>query len=391
MFQRVSFPSVAVQMIFVLSLSMPLIAQSSPTIWKATSIASESSDAVISQTSIAITGTDNHELPDAPWPQSGGASSDSHTVSTQSAASIAGTVLDAHGIAIPGVQVTLAGQNSPAPSVVTVDSRGAFAFARLLPGTYTVTITLPGGTPSVAAEVALRAGEKRDLPIVTSGTPTSSTTVHVTANMNEVAEAQVKEAEKQRILGVVPNFYTSYIWNSAPMTPRLKFQLALRSSIDPVEIIVDAGVAGAEQWHNTFPGYGPGWEGYGQRFGAAYADTVVGAFVGRAILPTILHQDPRYFYRGSGSIHSRVFYALEQTFVTRGDNGQTEPNYSHFVGNFATAGIANIYRAPSDRTAGLTLENAFVVTAGNAVGNLLREFLSRPFTTNVPAFAKGKH
>ena len=118
---------------------------------------------------------------------------------------------------------------------------------------------------------------------------------------------------------------------------------------------------------------------------------MVGAFVGRAILPTILHQDPRYFYRGSGSIHSRVFYALEQTFVTRGDNGQTEPNYSHLVGNFATAGIANIYRAPSDRTVGLTLENAFVVTSGNAVGNLLREFLSRPFTTNVPAFAKGKH
>jgi|GEM_PF-1022632 len=335
-------------------------------------------------------------MPDAPLPQREdkqvllALATSPFGQATESEASIAGTVLDAHEAAIAGVQVTLAGQNNAVHSVVTVDSKGAFTFSGLLPGTYRVMITLPGKSPSVAAEVLLRAGEKRDLPIITSGTPTSSTTVYVTANVNQVAEAQVKEAEKQRVFGVFPNFYTSYIWNSAPMTPKLKFHLALRSTIDPVSILVASGVAGAEQWHNTFPGYGSGWQGYGQRFGAAYADTAVSAFVSRAIFPTVFHQDPRYFFRGSGSVHSRVLYAIEQTFVARGDDGRREANYSHLLGNFVTAGISNIYRAPSDRSVSLTFRDGLIVTGANAVGNLLREFLSRPLTTNVPAFAKGK-
>ena len=214
--------------------------------------------------------------------------------------------------------------------------------------------------------------------------------MQVNANIDQVATAQVKIEEQQRVLGVVPNFYTSYIWDSAPMTPKLKFKLALRAEIDPIEFAVNAGVAGAEQYHNTFPGYGGGWQGYGKRFGATYADSAIGAMLGRALFPIWFHQDPRYFYRGTGSTRSRVWYALAQTFVTRGDNGETQPNYSHLLGNFATAGISNVYRAPSDRTFDLTMRDALIVTASNAVGNMLREFISRPFTTNVPKFANGK-
>jgi hypothetical protein len=251
---------------------------------------------------------------------------------------------------------------------------------------------LPGRPPQVASQVELGTREERVLPIVTSRNPTAAaTTVHVDASVIQVATAQVKIQEQQRVLGVVPNFYTSYLWNSAPMTPKLKFQLAMRAEIDPIEFGVDAGVAGVEQWHNTFPGYGRGWQGYGKRFGSAYADSVIGAFLGRAVFPTIFHQDPRYFYRGTGSTSSRVWYALAQTVVTRGDNGKTEPNYSHLLGNFVTAGISNVYRAPSDRTVGLTMRDAFIVTGGDAAGNLLREFLSRQFTSHVPKFAKGKH
>ncbi|MEO7116156.1 MAG: carboxypeptidase-like regulatory domain-containing protein [Caldimonas sp.] len=328
------------------------------------------------------------ELPDAPSPQMESVPAGQRTVSSSS--SISGTVFDLHGAAIPEVQVTLSMRNKAMQRTVTVDGNGAFLFAGLLPGEYTVTIDLPGQAPIVATNFTLGAHEQHVLPFVTSRTPKTSTTVHVVANIHQVAQAQVQIQEKQRVLGVVPNFYTSYIWNSAPMTPKLKFQLALRAELDPIEFLVDAGVAGVEQYHNTFPGYGGGWQGYGKRFGSAYADSAIGALLGRAVLPTIFHQDPRYFYRGTGSIHSRAFYALKQTFVTRGDNGNPEPNYSHLMGNFATAGISNIYRAPSDRTVSLTMRDALIVTAGDAAGNLLREFLSRKVTTNVPAFAKGK-
>ncbi len=328
----------------------------------------------------------SNELPDAPIPQN-------VPVKTQSGAgtsSIVGTVEDVHGAPIAGVVVMAAKDHETTGQTATVDEKGKFTISGLEPGTYAVSIALPGRSPQVATEVTLGTREERELPIVTSRNPHSSTTVRVNANLEQVATAQVHLQEKQRVLGVVPNFYTSYIWNSAPLTPKLKFKLALRAEIDPIEFAVDAGVAGAEQYHNTFPGYGGGWQGYGKRFGSAYADSVIGAMLGRALFPSWFHQDPRYFYRGTGSTPSRVWYALAQTFVTRGDNGETQPNYSHLLGNFATAGISNVYRAPSDRTFNLTMRDALIVTAGNAAGNLLREFISRPFTTNVPKFANGK-
>ena len=330
----------------------------------------------------------SNELPEAPRPQTQSATGSSETASASS--SIVGTVEDLHGAAISGVVVTAVGEDASSAQTATVDAKGAFTISGLAPGTYTVSITLPGRLPQVATKVTLGTREERELPIVTARNPHSSTTVQVNASIDQIATAQVKLEEKQRILGVVPNFYTSYIWDSAPLTPKLKFRLATRAVIDPMEFAVDAGVAGVEQYHNTFPGYGRGWQGYGKRFGSTYADTVIGAMLGRALLPTIFHQDPRYFYRGTGSVPTRVLYALAQTVVTRGDNGQTQPNYSHVLGNFVTAGISNVYHAPSDRTFNLTMRDALIVTASGAVGNLLREFISRPFTSNVPKFATGK-
>ncbi|HUV96504.1 MAG TPA: carboxypeptidase-like regulatory domain-containing protein [Acidobacteriaceae bacterium] len=329
--------------------------------------------------------TSGDELPDAPEPQTTQAGSQPSAGSS----SLVGTVEDMHGRPFAGVVVTAAKDNEAAKTA-TVDEKGAFTIPGLEPGTYTVSITLPGRSPQVATEVTLGAREELELPIVTERNPHSTTTVQVSADLTQVATAQVQLQEKQRILGVVPNFYTTYLWDSAPMTPKLKFKLALRAGIDPIEFVVDAGVAGAEQYHNTFPGYGGGWQGYGKRFGSAYADSAIGAMLGRALFPIWFHQDPRYFYRGTGSVPSRVLYALSQTVVTRGDNGASQPNYSHVLGNFVTAGISNVYRAPGDRTFNLTMRDALVVTAGDAVGNVLREFISRPFTSNVPKFAKGK-
>ena len=324
----------------------------------------------------------------------------SEAVQPQPSASIAGTVRDSNGAAIPGAVVTLAGQNptgqNPAGQskavnrVTTADKKGAFTFGGLAPGTYQVKLNEAGVELSAPAEVVLGAGEKRQLPLVATRLPTQTTRVQVVATLNQVAQAQIHEQEKQRVLGFLPNYYTSYIWDATPLTPKQKFNLSLRQTTDPVTFLVAAGLAGVEQKHNTFPGYGQGAEGYAKRFGAAYADTVVSRMVSRAILPTVLHQDPRYFYRGSGSVRSRLFYALAQAFVCRGDDGRLEPNYSQMVGNFAAAGFSNVYRAPGDRRVGLTLRNGLIITASGAVENVLREFLSRKLTPNVPAFANGK-
>lgn len=303
-------------------------------------------------------------------------------------ASIAGTIRDEDGVAVPGARVILAGPDNATDREVTADSSGAFTFSELVPGTYRLQISEVGLDRPVTAEVVLGAGERRELPIV--GTRILTTTVHVVASPDEVAQAQVEAQETQRVLGFVPNYYSSYIWDAAPMTPKLKFKLALRATTDPISFLAAAGLAGVEQKRKMFPGYGQGSEGYAKRFGAAYADVFIGKMVSRAILPTLLHQDPRYFYRGSGSVRSRIFYALSAAVITRGDDGRMQPNYSQVLGNFAAAGISNLYRAPGDRTASLTFRNGLIMTASGAVENLLREFFSRKLTSNVPSFANGK-
>jgi Carboxypeptidase regulatory-like domain len=305
-------------------------------------------------------------------------------------ATIAGQVRDAHGEPVIGATVAVAGQELAYNRVLTVDGEGSFSFGELAPGTYRVTINTDGSHEPILVDVSLRAGEKRELPIVGNRVASSRTTVQVVAEPGEIAKAQLKQQESQRLLGIVPNFYTSYIWNAAPMSSKQKFALTLRSNTDPFSLLMIATLAGMEQKHNTFPGYGQGAQGYAKRFGAGFADTMVSKMVGRSILPSILHQDPRYFYRGSGTVRSRALYALTSAVITRGDNGKRQPNYSQVLGSFAATGIANLYRAPSDRTVNLTFRNGLIMTGSTAIQNLIREFVSRKLTPNVPAFANGK-
>jgi hypothetical protein len=270
------------------------------------------------------------------------------------------------------------------------DEWGKFIFSGLPAGTFRINVTSPGLATITSAAIVLTAGQSLQLPQTVLRVGTTHADVQVTASLEQVAEAQVQAQEKQRVLGIVPNFYSSYIWNAAPMTPKQKFGLALRSTIDPVTFVVAAGTAGLEQWRNTFPGYGSGAQGYFKRFGASYADYSIYTMIADAALPSLLKQDPRYFYLGKGSTKSRAWYAISQTFVTRGDNGHTEVNWSHLLGSFATAGIANVYHAPQDRTASLTMRNAGIIIGGSVATNLIREFLLRKITSKVPDFAQGK-
>ncbi len=300
------------------------------------------------------------------------------------------TLTDVHGAVLPNVRIELVEPNGAIERTGTSDANGKVQFDSLRAGTYQAKVASIGFASTESAEVLLKADETQQLPMTAMNSATTTTTVHVVASLDEVAQAQVQEQEKQKVLGFLPNYYVSYIWNAAPMTPKLKFRLALRSAFDPATFLIVAGVAGVEQAHETFPGYGQESEGYAKRYASTYGDTLISSMVSRAVLASVFHQDPRYFYRGSGSIRSRILYALLQSVECRGDNGHTEPNYSALIGGFAAAGLSNLYRAPGDRSAGLTLRNSLIVIGGHAANNLFREFLSRKMTPAVPPFANGK-
>jgi hypothetical protein len=151
-----------------------------------------------------------------------------------------------------------------------------------------------------------------------------------------------------------------------------------------------AAVAGVQQYKNVFPAYGGGIEGYGKRYGAAFANNVSGTLLGRAVYPSILHQDPRYFYKGKGSIRSRALYAMSAAVIARGDDGRWKPNYSLVLGSFTAAAISNLYYPASDRGASLVIGNGLASTGAHAASNLIREFLLKRITTHVPKDANGQ-
>jgi hypothetical protein len=193
------------------------------------------------------------------------------------------------------------------------------------------------------------------------------------------------------VLGVIPNFYVSYIPNAVPLTPKEKFKLASRTVIDPFNLVIVGGTAGVEQAQNHFAGYGQGTQGYAKRLGAGYADMVAGTFIGAAILPSLLKQDPRYFYKGTGSKASRFAYALANALICKGDNGRWQVNYSNIGGSLAAGGLSNLYYPEQDRNgAGLTFENAALGIGTTAIANLFQEFVVRRLTRKIPDQTPGK-
>lgn len=200
------------------------------------------------------------------------------------------------------------------------------------------------------------------------------TTQETKQQEHQRAEQELKREEKQRILGVVPNFNTTDNKNAAPLSTKEKFELDLHSSLDPF-VFVFAGLdAGEEQAEDTFPEYGQGAQGFAKRFGASYADTFDGNLWGNAILPAWWHEDPRYFRMGSGPFVHRALYAAWTTVWCKRDNGTWGPSYANVAGNFISGGISNLYYPASDRGFTLTVTRALTVTAEGAIGSELVEF-----------------
>lgn len=205
--------------------------------------------------------------------------------------------------------------------------------------------------------------------------PAQTTQPQTTQSQSDLAEKQLKQQERQRILGVVPNFNTTDIQNAAPLSPKQKFQLAFRSAVDPFEFFAAGALAGYGQAMNDQAGYGQGAQGYAKRFGASYADSADGVLWGNAIFPILFHEDARYFRKGSSySFWNRFGYAIWTTAWCKRDNGTWGPNYANVLGNVVAGGISNLYYPSQDRGVGQTFESAATVTAEGALGSLGVEF-----------------
>ena len=300
---------------------------------------------------------------------------------------VSGTVKDASQGVIPGAAITVTGSNSGQTHTAVAAADGVFTFAELEPGTYKLTVSAPGFQPWVTTAF-VQAGEAVQLLDIALTLSAVDTEVVVSASSQDVAAAQLGFEEKQRVLGVFPNFYASYVWNADPLSARQKFSLAWHFSADPVAFAMAGVVAGSEQVQNSFSGYGRGASGYGKRFGASYADGFSSTMLGQAIFPAIFHQDPRYFVKGTGSVTSRALYAIATTVICRGDNRHWQMNYSNILGNVTSASISNVYYPASSRNGlGLTVQNSLVTTALGAVGGLIQEFMLHRMTPNVPDYA----
>lgn len=294
---------------------------------------------------------------------------------------------DPSGATIAGAVVTLQAAGSTEQRTTITDQAGAFHFSPVSAGTYKITITASGFAVWTAENVAPGSGESpAGISAVLPVAP-AATEVTVTLPPHELAAEQVKAEEKQRVLGIFPNFFVAYQPNSAPLTAAQKFQLGWKTIFDPVPILFSAAGAGIQQARNSYAGYGQGMEGYWKRFGANYADRVDETLIGNVVMQSVFHQDPRYFYRGKGSFGSRALYAIATAFVAKGDNGHWQPAYADVLGGMASYGISTLYRPGTSRP-GLRLSHVILLGfAGRAGHNLFEEFVLPKLTTHFPQAA----
>jgi hypothetical protein len=321
-------------------------------------------------------------LPDAPSPQVAVQenSAPAPGPSTAGTATIGGTVLDPNGNAVPDAHVRLEQEgNKTAVRESDTTTTGGFVFSGITPGTYRVRVSGTGLTDYVSQPVVAEGDQPIVVPniVMTVAAATTSVTVMDT----EAASIEQEHiAEQQRVFGVFNNFYSSFDWNAPPMLPKQKFHLALRTAVDPISFLITGGIAAAEQYRNVFPSFGGGWEGYGKRYGAAFASHFSGEMFTRAIYPAIFHQDPRYFVMEKGSTKSRAWHAVSSTFVTRTDSGGHRLNYSEILGDLSAGALAEAYYPADERGPHVFLINGLGDIAGDAIDNLFREFVFNKVT-----------
>lgn len=312
------------------------------------------------------------------------------TAPPRTSGSIYGLITDVNGGIVPGATIAILDPSGAVTQQVTADEDGGFRIDGLSPGRYQLRIEATGLQTFQPPEITLAAGQNYKLPATALPIATANQTVDVVLTREQIAEGEMKDETKQRVIGIMPNFYTSYVWDAAPLNTPQKFKLSLRACTDPWVFTRTGITAGIQQAQGTFPEYGSGVSGYAKRYGAAYGDAVVGRFIGSAVLPAVFHQDPRYFYRGTGGVPRRILHALVSAVAARTDHGNIEPNYTRTLGDFTTGYISRTWHPGGQKGVTLALEDVLYGIANAAGHNLAQEFFFKKISKGTPPFAKGK-
>ena len=322
-------------------------------------------------------------LPDAPQPQLASGNSEEQASSHEAAASVSGTIVDPTGAVIAGAKIRLTQPNGETLAEVLSGTNGEFRFTNLMPGSYILIITDQSFVAFTSPEFVLASLQSYASPAITL--EVAGTSTELTVRPSEIVAAeQIRQQEKQRVFGIIPDFYTSYVPDAAPMSSGQKFSLAAHDTFDWTTLLGYSVVAGMEQASGTYKGYGQGAAGYGKRWGAQLGDGLSLDLLSHAVFPSLFHQDPRYFYQGTGTTKSRLYHALSSAFVARSDSGKSMPNYSYVLGAMSSGALSNAYYPHADRGVSLVFTTAAIGIAGRIGQAVAQEFFGKKVTKNVP-------
>ena len=310
-------------------------------------------------------------------------SAQSFTAAGTKTGTILGTVVDSTDDPIPGANVVLQGPAGDRLTAITKDD-GGFAFDQASAGVDQITVTAEGFA-EWNSSITVEPGENKTLPEIKLRILAVQRAVTVSYSSKEVATQQVKAEEQQRVLRVIPNIYVVYEPHPEPLTTSMKFHLAYKSLTNPFFFARTSAWAGVAQARNDPSEWNQGAKGYSKRLGAGFADAVTGSLISNAILPSLLHQDPRYFYQGSGTKKSRALHAMLAPVICKGDNGAWQPNYSQWGGSLIGYSISTAYYPASSRTTTHVFQTFGIDMGLHVVGSLAQEFILGKFTS------RGKH
>ena len=303
-----------------------------------------------------------------------------HVQSTQAARPgiVIGTILDQSGAVSVGTVIRLTPEDKSAYREVTSGNNGQFSFSNVPAGHFQLSVSSTGfGNEVYSGDLA--PGQTIIAPPIVLSVATVVTQVKVTVDPVEVATEEVKEEEHQRVLGFIPNFYVSYSPDAAPLTTKLKYHLAWKSTTDVVTIGGVAFLAGLQQAGDQYSEFGQGAQGYARRFGADYGDAFASTFLSGAVFPSLFKQDPRYFFRGTGSTKRRFLYAISNSVWCKGDNGRWQVNYSNMAGVVSGAAIASTYY-PSTNQGMNILTNSLIRMGESSLTGVIQEFILHKLT-----------
>lgn len=200
-----------------------------------------------------------------------------------------------------------------------------------------------------------------DAPGVTAPTSSYSSSSdasndQATSQTAPAAEAH-QDPQTKRILGVIPNFRAvSANTHLPPQSVKEKFMTATEDSFDYSAFMLPAVLAGYSQATNATPEFGSGGAAYGRYLWHSYVDQASENYFVEFIVPTITHEDNRYYTMGSGGFVKRAGYALSRAVITRNDSGHNTFNAGEVIGAGAAAGVSNLYYPRPERTVGNTVQ-----------------------------------